>query len=174
MMIRFNLPTNYAASILKSAFLVMVQISLLIFPALAFAISTVNLTLDEGDAAEFGQVPGGFTVTRTDDGNIAQGFNVRVVVTGSATWDADYSRPGLAWAGVDANSFNVHIAANTLSTTITLTPTLDNLIEDDESIGIQLKDIGVAYTATVENKIEMIIADFREVIFKDSFEDIEP
>jgi hypothetical protein len=47
-------------------------------------------------------------------------------------------------------------------------------IEDDDSIGIQLKDIGVAYTATVENKIEMIIADFWEVIFKDKLEDIEP
>ena len=51
-------------------------------------------------------------------------------------------------------------------------PLLDNLIEDDENVTIQVKDIGVAYTATNENTIELIILDFREVIFKDSLEDI--
>jgi hypothetical protein len=39
-------------------------------------------------------------------------------------------------------------------------------------VTIQLKDIGVAYTATNENTIEMLILDFREVIFKDSLEDL--
>ncbi len=149
-----------------------ILVSLLIVPALAVALSTVNLTLDEGNAKEFGQVPGIFTVTRTGDDNIAQGLTVRVTVTGMALLDIDYSRPGLDQ--IAEGVFNVSIFGNQLTRTITLTPVPDNLIEDDETISVQLQDIGVAYTAMVENTVVLTIADFVEVIFKDSFEDPDP
>ena len=99
-------------------------------------------------------------------------MNVRVLVNGTAVPDVDYARPGLDWKA--PNTYDVHLAANILSRTITLTPVLDNLIEGEESISVQLKDIGVAYTAAEENTIEMIIADFVDFIFKDSFEESEP
>jgi len=163
---------SFLQNILRISLVTILQVMLIGTPCLAFALSTVNLTLNDGNAAEFGQVPGRFTVSRTDDGNAAQSLNVRVAVTGMAVPDADYARPGLDWKA--PNTYDVHLAANVLSRTITLTPVLDNLIEGEETISVQLKDIGVAYTATIENTIEMTIADFVELMFRDSFEETDP
>jgi len=58
--------------------------------------------------------------------------------------------------------------------TVTLQPILDNLIEGDENITVQLIDVDAAYTAPDENTIELIIADYVELIFMDSFEEVEP
>jgi hypothetical protein len=139
---------------------------------LADDVADVTMVLNEGSMAELGQVPGSFTLTRNGHGNSAGSMNVRVLVNGKAVPDVDYARPGLDWKA--PNTYDVHLAANVLSRTITLTPVLDNLIEGEEDISVQLKDIGVAYTAAEENTIEMIIADFVDLIFKDSFEESEP
>ncbi len=164
---------NFSQKAIRIVLVTILQILLIGAPSFAQALSTVNLTLNEGSAAEFAQVPGTFTVSRTDDGNITQSLTVRMTITGNANWDADYSRPGLDWAAVDANTFRVQIPANQFSQTIILTPKLDNQIEGDETIDIQLKDYGVAYTA-IENTIDLVIADFVELMFRDSFEEVEP
>ena len=154
---------------LKTTLIAILQSLLLGISSQAFALSTVELTLDDGSAAEFQQVPGTFTVTRTDDGNIATGLDVWMTIGGNATLDGDYSRPGVDHRGAD--NFSVHIQPGQLSRTITLTPQLDNTIEGTEDISIQLQDIGVAYTASELTIIELLIADFVELIFEDGFED---
>ena len=170
MVIAYQVLKNYRQTILKFASLLVIQILLLTAPALAFALSTVNLTSVEENAAEFGQVAGSFTVARTDDGNIGATLRVHVMIQGLATIDADYQRSGVGNIGGEV--YYVDIFGGQLTRTISLVPLLDNLIEDDENVTIQVKDIGMAYTATNENTIELIILDFREVIFKDSLEDI--
>jgi hypothetical protein len=144
------------------------------FPAQALALSTVNLTPVEENAAEAGQVPGSFTVSRTDDGNLAQALVVRVVVSGIATIDTDYTHVDMNWAGVDATTYAVQIPAGQSSRTITLAPNLDNIIESEDTISLQLVDYNAVYQVLEENTIEFTITDFVELIFKDSFENIEP
>jgi hypothetical protein len=163
-----------AQKILKLVLMTVSGLTLVMISATAYATSTVNLTLTEGDASEAGQVPGSFKVSRTDDGNIASGLNVRVEVRGSAAWDVDYTYQGMGWAFVDDKTFTVPIPGNQLSQTVNLIPRLDNIIEGDESIAVQLLDYGAFYTAPEQNTIDLTIADFREVMFKDSFEDPEP
>jgi len=157
---------------LRVVMIVTLQLVLIGIPSFAYAISTVTLTLNDGEATEFGQDTESFTLTRTDDGNIAATLRVHVMITGSATIDADYSRAGVGPVGGDV--YYVDIFGQQLSRTITLVPNLDNLIEGEETISVQLQDIGVAYTATTENTVVMTIADFVEIVFKDSFEEIEP
>ena len=137
---------------------------------LADDVTNVTLKLDDGVMTEFGQTPGSFTLTRSENGNIGAGIRVHVIMQGSATIDVDYQRSGVGNIGGEV--YYVDIYGGQLTRTISLVPILDNLIEDDENVTIQLKDIGVAYTATNENTIEMLILDFREVIFKDSLEDL--
>jgi hypothetical protein len=136
---------------------------------LADDVTNVTLKLDEGAMAELGQKPGSFTLTRSENGNIAATIRVHVIFQGSATVDVDYHRTGVGNVGGEVYYVDIH--GGQLTRTISLVPNLDNLIEEDENVTIQLKDIGVAYTATTENTIELIILDFREVIFKDSLED---
>jgi len=68
----------------------------------------------------------------------------------------------------------VRSPAGELSRTITFTPQLDNIVEGEETVSVQLTDYGAVYAAPVENTVELIIADFIELMFKDSFEEIDP
>ncbi|MFC1797268.1 hypothetical protein ACFL1V_09260, partial [Pseudomonadota bacterium] len=123
----------------------------------ASAIQEVNLRLDDGDAAEAGQDPASFTVTRTDDGNLAQGITAHVAVEGNASIGADYSYPGMNWIG--GNQFWISIPGNQSFTTITLTPVLDNIIEDTEDAIITLLDKGSEYTVGADTQAEFSITD---------------
>ena len=156
---------------LKRVWVLMFSLILIAISSAAFGLSTVTLTLVDGEAAELEQDAGSFTVTRTDDGNTAQSLVLRVHLSGTAIRDVDYLRLGMDEISVGV--FNITIFGSQLSRTITLTPILDNLIEDDETISIQLKDIGVAYTVAEENSIELVIADYVELMFKDGFENPE-
>jgi hypothetical protein len=142
---------------LKVALVVMLQVLLISAPSLALALSTVNLTLDEGDAAEFGQNPGSFTVSRTDDGNVATSIRVRVTITGSATIDTDYTRSGVGNLG--GNDFYVDINGGQLTRTITLVPSLDNLIEGEEDITLTLQDLNSTYIVGDEVEARITISD---------------
>jgi len=71
-------------------------------------------------------------------------------------------------------TYKVQILGGQTSRSVTLVPHLDNIIEGEETISIQLVDYNTSYKVVEENTIEFIIADFMELMFKDSFEDIEP
>jgi hypothetical protein len=134
-------------------------------------VTEVTLTLDAGDAAEAGQLPGSFTVTRTNQGRIANTIVVRVAVTGSATSNTDYTHPDMNWTGI-SNEYLISILGNQLSRTITITPVLDAFDEEgDETVVITLLDTGEIYTVGLQTSATITIRDFQKLIFMDGFED---
>ncbi len=159
-----QLPSDFAQRIVPGVFAAFLSILILGFSTQAFAISEVNLTLDDGSAAEALQNPGSFTVTRTNDGNIAQAITVWVAVSGSATIDTDYAHPDMVCCG-PGNEYLITILSNQLSRTITITPELDNIVEGPETFTVTLLDIGTTYTvgADIEASIQ-ITDDVTEVI----------
>jgi hypothetical protein len=142
---------------LRVVMIVTLQLVLIGIPSFAYAISTVTLTLNDGEATEFGQDTGSFTLTRTDDGNIAATLRVHVMITGSATIDADYSRAGVGAVGGDVYYVDIH--GGQLSRTITLVPQLDNLIEDEEDVLLALQEFNSNYLLGEEFEARITIAD---------------
>ena len=104
---------------------------------LADDVTNVTLKLDDGVMTEFGQTPGSFTLTRSENGNIGAGIRVHVIMQGSATIDVDYQRSGVGNIGGEV--YYVDIYGGQLTRTISLVPILDNLIEGEEAISVQLQ-----------------------------------
>jgi hypothetical protein len=151
----------------KLAFICMTMASL---PVTALALPTVTLTLDDGSSSEADLNTGTFTVTRANDDNPGQALDVRVALTGNATIGADYSiSPFNLFA--QPNIYRVTIPANVTSTTVTLTPVLDsNEEEGDETAEFTLLGDGSTYTVGSPIFGIIIIADFTDLVFRDSFE----
>jgi hypothetical protein len=74
-------------------------------------VAEVVLTLDDGAAAESGQDPGSFTVTRTSNAKFDAALNVRVARTGDATIGADYNISPFSFI-IQPNIYRVTIPAN--------------------------------------------------------------
>jgi len=132
-------------------------------------VAEVILTLDDGEAAEAGQDPAGFTVTRNSQGNPAVLLRVFVRVEGTATFGVDYSVTNLA----GSNPGYIDIQPNELSRSVVLTPALEMLEEENETIIITLLDFldgNHQYTVGTPSQAEAIILDFRDLVFSDSFE----
>jgi hypothetical protein len=127
-------------------------------PVTALALPTVTLTLDEGNAAEAGQVPGSFTVTRANDDNPGQALNVRVALTGDATRTVDYNISPFAFVG-QPNIYQITIAANETSKMVILTPLTDNLIEPLETAEFTLVSDGSTYTVGNDTEATIEITD---------------
>jgi hypothetical protein len=95
-----------------------------------------TLQVTDNTATEAGQTTGTFVLSRSG-GNIASGLSVRLSLTGTATLSTDFSwSPGGSFAGGTIYQFN--IPANLNSTTVTVTPALDNLVEGAETIVLEL------------------------------------
>ncbi|MFC1695217.1 hypothetical protein ACFL1C_03720, partial [Pseudomonadota bacterium] len=127
-------------------------------PVTALALPTVTLTLDDGAAAEAGQDPGSFTVTRTNDDNPGQALNVRVLRTGDAAINSDYSISPFTFI-IQPNTYQVTIPANRISATVTLTPVTDNLIEGTETAEFTLVGDGTTYTVGADTDASIDITD---------------
>jgi hypothetical protein len=109
-------------------------------------------------------------VTRTSNAKFDAALNVRVARTGDATIGADYSISPFSFI-IQPNIYRVTIPANETSMTVTLTPVLDsNEEEGDETAEFTL--IGDESTYTVGSPAFGIItiADFTDLVFRDSFE----
>jgi len=157
---------------LRIALMLLLSVLLFSSPVSAFALSTVTLTLDDGNASEATRDPGSFTVARTDDGNLAEALVVRVAITGTAQRDIDYSRQGLDWPGGD--DFFVTIPADQLTKTVTLKPYQDNLAEGEELATFTLQELGGNYTVGINSEASIAIADFADLLFKNSFDRPDP
>lgn len=149
---------NHEHDILKFVLILVIQVSLVAFPVVVFALSTVNLTLDEGDASEAGQVPGSFTLSRTDDGNLVQSLTVQLHITGTAIAYADYSIP-FEMVGIGGDRYHVVINGNQLSQSVNLVPILDNDIEGSEDVHVTLEDLNSTYEVGAELEAQITIAD---------------
>ena len=135
-------------------------------------VAEVILTLDDASMDEEFLGTGGFTVTRDDHGNKAQAINVFVEMSGSATYNTDYSYTNLS--GYSHPTWFVHIPADQNSASVTLTPVKDFIIEGDESLAFTLlasKPGNGDYIVGDQVLAEMTIFDLVDKIFRDSFED---
>lgn len=151
----------------KLAFICMAMTAL---PVTAFALPTVTLTLDDGSSSEADLNTGTFTVTRANDENPGLALEVRVARTGDATIGADYSISPIDFI-IQPNIYRVTIPANETSTTVTLTPVLDsNEDEGDETAEFTLVGDGSPYTVGSPTFAVITIADFTDLVFRDSFE----
>lgn len=152
-----RIPKKRKQAILRIVLVLIIQALCVALPLIAFALSTVNLTLDEGNAAEAGQVPGSFTLSRTDDGNLVQSLVVQIHVTGTATAFADYSASEMV--GVGDDRFHVVINGNQLSKTVNFVPILDNIIEGSEDVLLTLEDLDSTYEVGTDSEAQITIED---------------
>lgn len=97
------------------------------------ALPTVTIAATDANAAEAGQDPAVFTVTRTGDTSAA--LTVNYTVGGTATSGNDYT----------ALSGSVQIPAGQASATVTVTPIDDSAVESDETITLMIAS-HAAYT----------------------------
>ena len=139
--------------------------------SIADDVTEVTLILDDGSADEAGQDPGSFTVTRSDSGNTAAPLFVWVTIGGTADRGTDYSLTNAVFAG--GTDYQVAIQAGQLSTTVTLTPVVDQTLEGDETAIFTLRSPGTNgsdYTAGDPSDVLIVIKDRTDSIFKDGFE----
>ncbi len=132
-------------------------------------VAEVHISAIDPAAAEAGQDPGSFTVTRTDNGNKAIPLHVYFdFVLPSPEWDFDFSA-GLGYVG--QYSRYITIPGGQFSATVTVTPKRDsNEEEGDEIVLFQLVSQN-SYTLGTPTQAEITIADFVDLVFKNSFED---
>jgi len=107
--------------------------ALICAPGMAFSgSSVVTVVVDDNEATEAGPGTGSFTIFRSNDGDIAGVLAVPLIFSGTADNGPDYTLS-------DVNCcFTVVIPAGLLSTTVTLTPVLDNSVEGTETASISL------------------------------------
>jgi len=120
---------------------------LTVAPGLAFSLSTVAITSVDLLADEAGQETASFTVTRTDDGNLIE-LGVALGFNGTAGHGSDYT----------LCCQSAVIPAGLLSTTVTLTPVLDNNVEGTETAIISLL-ANPDYVLGKDTEVEIDIAD---------------
>jgi hypothetical protein len=106
----------------------------------------VTITATDANAAEQGQDPGTFTVTRT--GPTTNPLTVNYTIGGTATNGTDYQTIGTS----------VTIPAGQASATVTITPIDDALIEGPETVILTLA-ADPAYTIGAQNTATATIAD---------------
>jgi len=132
-------------------------------------VAEVRISAIDADAAEAGQDPGSFTVTRSDNGNTGVALPVYFsFVPSPEGLDFNFSA-GLGYH--NPTTRHVTIPAGEFSIMVTITPVMDsNEEEGDEIIVIQLLDRST-HTLGTPKTAEITIADFVNLVFKDSFED---
>ena len=96
-------------------------------------------------------------------------LRVYVKVEGTAVFGSDYAVTNL----VGNNPGYIDIQPNQSSRSVVLTPVLEMLEEEDETIIITLLDYldgNHQYTVGTPSQAEAIILDFRDLVFRDGFE----
>ena len=136
-------------------------------------VAEISISSVDTVATEAGPTTASFIISRTDQGDVSQSMTVYYRAEGTATWtelqsNSDYT---LSPYGLQArpNLINVTIPANKLSQTVILTPRFDDIEEGDEvaTLTLQARDL---YTLGAPKSQDITIIDFRQMIFKDSFE----
>jgi hypothetical protein len=96
---------------------------------------------------------------------------VYVELGGTATRGTDYTTTSLSFAG--GTTFFLTIGVGELSAPVTVTPIFDELEEGDETVSFSLLPPQLAghdYTVGVPDQAQIVILDYVDRIFKDSFE----
>jgi hypothetical protein len=120
-------------------------------------VTEVNLTLDDGLLSEATLDSGSFTVTRSNNGNVAAAINVYFTFGGTALNGVDYDATAQGYVNGDTRF--ITIPAGQLSASSIITPRKDNLIEGEETIVFTLQPDNTTYTVGSDILAEMTIAD---------------
>ena len=130
-----------------------------------------GLILDDGSMDEANLGTAQVTVTRSDQGKVADALNIYFTFAGSATRNADYSFTGMIFYG--GNIYYITIPAELLSASAILTPVRDLVLEGDETLTFTLQEgaaYGSGYSAEPNITVDIVILDLVDVVFKDGFE----
>ena len=99
-------------------------------PSVTLAVSTTSVT-EDGTANLV------YTFTRT--GDTTNPLTVNYTVGGTATFNTDYSQTGAAsFPNYSSETGTVTFAANSATATVTIDPTADTTVEDDETVSLTL------------------------------------
>jgi hypothetical protein len=96
---------------------------------------TVTIEATDANAAEANQDTGHFTITRTGNTNVD--LPVSYLVSGTANYSDEPDYTGLPNFDGSGNGW-VNIPAGSLTATITITPTPDMRVEDNETVNVAL------------------------------------
>jgi hypothetical protein len=132
----------------------------------------VTMTLDDGELAEANLDPGSFTVTRSNQGNVAAALTVYLTFAGTAVNGTDYDTTEQHYVG-GTNNRRMVIPADQLSLTSVITPRKDNLVEGEEAAIFTLGSDDSQYILGSDIQVEMTIADLVDLMFSDGFEEPE-
>jgi hypothetical protein len=117
-------------------------------------LGAVTIVASDPDASEAGLDPATFTLSRTGDTSAA--LLVSLSKAGTATNGSDYT-------GLGGTAFVATIPAGASSTTLTLTPLADNLVEGDETAVVTV-DPSLAYVVGSPSSATATIVDDAPVV----------
>ncbi|MDB9348795.1 DUF4347 domain-containing protein, partial [Nodularia spumigena] len=102
---------------------------------------TITLAISPDSVTEDGTTNLVYTFTRTE--NTTNALTVNYSVAGTATFNNDYSQIGAA--SFTDTTGTITFAANSATATLTIDPTADTIVEDDETVALTLNS-GTGYT----------------------------
>ncbi len=114
----------------------------------------VTLAVSPGSVTEDGTTNFVYTFTRT--GATTDALTVNYTVGGTATFDTDYTQTGAA--SFTATTGTVTFAAGSDTATVTIDPTADTNVEDDETVTLNLAP-GTGYAIGTTDAVVGIITD---------------
>jgi hypothetical protein len=136
-------------------------------------VAEISISSTDAVAAESGPGTANFTISRTNQGDVSKSMRVYYVAEGTATWTESQNTSDyiLAPYGLQGrpNVINVIIPENKLSVSVILTPRFDDVEEGDEEAVLTILDRDI-YNVGSPSSQSIIIIDFRQLVFKDSFE----
>ena len=140
-------------------------------------VTEISISSDDTVATEAGPGTARFTISRTNQGDISKQLTIYYLAEGTATWtenqnSSDYT---LAPYGLQArpNLLNGTIPADKLSVTVILTPRFDGVEEGDEEAVLTIQERGNIYNVGSPDSLSITIVDFRQLVFKNGFENLE-
>lgn len=139
-------------------------------------VAEISISSVDTVASEAGPGTASFTISRTNQGDVGNPITIYYRAEGTAAWTenqntSDYTLAPYALQG-RPNLLNVTIPANKLSVTVILTPRFDDVEEGDEEAILTLFDRDV-YNIGRPDSQSITIIDFRQLVFKDSFEGLK-
>ncbi|WP_234419727.1 DUF4347 domain-containing protein [Nodularia spumigena] len=109
---------------------------------------TITLAISPDSVTEDGTTNLVYTFTRTE--NTTNALTVNYSVAGTATFNNDYSQIGAA--SFTDTTGTITFAANSATATLTIDPTADTIVEDDETVALTLNS-GTGYTVATATAV---------------------
>jgi hypothetical protein len=89
--------------------------------------------------------------------------------SGTADYTADFTTTGITWHG--GTLWSIDIPDNQFSASGIVTPRFEEILEGEETVIFTLREEDTLYFLGLPDAATITIADFIQLVFKDSFED---